>query len=124
MQALLLWVAGAFAFLAGIPELGWAIIVVILVNGVFGFFQEYRAERAVEALQELLPHEIVVLHDGDAIRLAASELVPGDVVRVEEGDQVPADGQLLSAEGLRVDQSALKKRASGSREGQARCRQG
>jgi calcium-translocating P-type ATPase len=105
--ALLLWVGGGFAFLAGMPELGWAIFVVIVVNGVFSFFQEYRAERAVEALQELLPHEITVLRDGGEVRLPAVELVPGDLVRLEEGDQVPADGQLLSAEGLRVDQSPL-----------------
>jgi calcium-translocating P-type ATPase len=105
--ALLLWIGGGFAFLAGMPELGWAIFAVIVVNGVFSFFQEYRAERAVEALQQLLPHEIAVVRGGVEARLPAVELVPGDVVRLEEGDQVPADGQLLSAEGLRVDQSAL-----------------
>jgi calcium-translocating P-type ATPase len=105
--ALLLWVGGGFALLAGMPELGWAIFAVIIVNGVFSFFQEYRAERAVEALQELLPQEIAVLRDGREMRLAASLLVAGDLVRLQEGDQVPADGQLLSAEGLRVDQSAL-----------------
>jgi calcium-translocating P-type ATPase len=105
--ALLLWVAGGFAFLAGLAELGWAILAVILVNGVFSFFQEYRAERALEALERLLPRQIPVLRDGAEARLPAEELVPGDVVRLEEGDQVPADGQLLTASGLRVDQSAL-----------------
>ncbi|OGL13928.1 MAG: hypothetical protein A3K12_08960 [Candidatus Rokubacteria bacterium RIFCSPLOWO2_12_FULL_71_19] len=105
--ALLLWVGGAFAFLAGLPELGWAIFGVIVINGVFSFFQEYRAERAVEALQELLPREVAVLRDGAELRVPAADLVPGDIVRLEEGDQVPADGQLLQATGLRVDQSAL-----------------
>jgi P-type Ca2+ transporter type 2C len=105
--AVLLWVAGAFAFLVGMRELGWAIFAVIIVNGVFSFFQEYRAERAVEALQQMLPREITVLRDGGEMRLSATALVPGDLVRLEEGDQVPADGQLLSATGLRVDQSAL-----------------
>jgi Ca2+-transporting ATPase len=105
--AVLLWVAGAFAFLAGMRELGWAIFAVIIVNGVFSFFQEYRAERAVEALQEMLPREIAALRDGSEMRLSATALVPGDLVRLEEGDQVPADGQLVSAAGLRVDQSAL-----------------
>ncbi|MEK7387738.1 MAG: HAD-IC family P-type ATPase, partial [candidate division NC10 bacterium] len=105
--AVLLWVGGGFAFLAGMPELGWAIFAVIVVNGVFSFFQEYRAERAVEALQELLPHEITVVRGGEEWRLPAAQLVPGDLVSLEDGDQVPADGQLLSAEGLRVDQSAL-----------------
>ncbi len=105
--AVLLWVGGGLAFLAGMPELGWAIFAVILVNGVFSFFQEYRAERAVEALQELLPHEITVVRGGEEWRLPVAQLVPGDLVSLEDGDQAPADGQLLSAEGLRIDQSAL-----------------
>jgi P-type Ca2+ transporter type 2C len=105
--AVLLWVAAAIAFVAGMRELGWAVLVVIVVNGLFSFFQEYRAERAVEALAALLPHEITVLRDGRAGRRRVEQLVPGDVVRLEEGDQVPADGQLLEAAGLRIDQAAL-----------------
>jgi hypothetical protein len=105
--ALLLWVGGACAFLAGLPELGWAIFAVVLVNGVFSFFQEYRAERAVEALEQLLPREITVVRDGLERRVPVTTVVPGDLVRLDEGDQVPGDGQLLEAEGLRVDQSAL-----------------
>ena len=105
--AVLLWVAGACAFLAGMRELGWAIFAVIVINGAFSFFQEYRAERAVEALQDMLPREITVLRDGSEMRRDATALVPGDLVRLDEGDQVPADGQLVSVAGLRVDQSAL-----------------
>jgi calcium-translocating P-type ATPase len=105
--AVLLWIGGACAFLAGMPQLGWAIFGVIVVNGAFSFFQEYRAERAVEALQGMLPQHITVLRGGREARLVVTGLVPGDVVRLEEGDQIPADGQLLSAAGLRVDQSAL-----------------
>jgi calcium-translocating P-type ATPase len=105
--AVLLWIGGACAFLAGMPELGWAIFGVIVVNGVFSFLQEYRAERAVEALQDMLPQHITVRRGGGEAPLGVTGLVPGDLVRLEEGDQVPADGQLLSAEGLRVDQSAL-----------------
>jgi calcium-translocating P-type ATPase len=105
--ALLLWVAGALAFLAGLPELGWAILAVIVVNGVFSFVQEYRAERAVEALQELLPREVSVIRSERAASRRVTELVPGDVVTLGEGDQVPADGHLLEGDGLRVDQSAL-----------------
>jgi Ca2+-transporting ATPase len=105
--AVLLWIAGIFAVLAGMAELGWAIFAVIVVNGIFSFLQEYRAERAVEALEEMLPVTVTALRSGRELRLPATELVPGDVVQIGEGDQVPADGQLLSAEGLRVDQSAL-----------------
>jgi Ca2+-transporting ATPase len=105
--AILLWVGGALAFLAGLPELGWAVFAVIVVNGIFSFLQEYRAERAVEALQALLPHQVTVVRDGREAPLPATALVPGDVVRLAEGDQVPADGHVLDAAGLRVDQSLL-----------------
>ena len=105
--AVLLWIGGACAFVAGMPQLGWAIFGVVAVNGVFSFLQEYRAERAVEALQDMLPQHITVRRSGTEARLVATGLVPGDLVQLEAGDQVPADGQLLSAAGLRVDQSAL-----------------
>ncbi|MBI1854214.1 MAG: HAD-IC family P-type ATPase [Planctomycetes bacterium] len=105
--AVLLWIGAACAFIARMPELGWAIVVVILVNGVFSFFQEYRAERAVEALEELMPQEITVLRDGPEARQSVEAIVPGDVVRIDEGDRIPADGQIVSAAGLRVDQAAL-----------------
>ncbi len=105
--AILLWIGGGIALLAGAPELAWAIFAVIAINGLFSFFQEYRAERAVEALERLLPHEVTVHRDGRLGRVPADALVPGDVVDLEEGDQIPADGQLLAAADLRVDQSAL-----------------
>ena len=105
--ALLLWAGGALAVLAGLDELGWAIFVVIVVNGVFSFLQEYRAERAIEALQQLLPRQVIVLRDGAETRVPVVAVVPGDVVLLEEGQQVPADGQLIEAAGLRIDQSAL-----------------
>ncbi len=105
--ALLLWVGSLLAWLAGMPELGWAIVAVIIVNGIGSFLQEYRAERAVETLQRLLPQRVTVLRDGTETLVPAAELVPGDVVRLEEGVQVPADGQLLQATDLRVDQSVL-----------------
>jgi calcium-translocating P-type ATPase len=105
--AVLLWAGSVLALAAGLPELAAAIVAVIVVNGVFSFLQEYRAERAVEALQRLLPRAVRVLRDGGETPLAVADLVPGDVVRLEEGDQVPADAQLLAAEALRVDQSAL-----------------
>jgi hypothetical protein len=97
--AVLLWVAGGFASLAGMPELTWAIFAVIVINGVFSFFQEFRAERAVDALQQLLPREITTVRGGGEWRTVTADLVPGDVLRLDEGDQVPADAQLLVAQG-------------------------
>ncbi|HET9325313.1 MAG TPA: cation-transporting P-type ATPase [Candidatus Eisenbacteria bacterium] len=105
--ALLLWISGILAFVAGMAPLGWAILAVLLVNGVFAFLQEYRAERAMEALEALLPHTTSVIRDGASTRVPAWALVPGDLVHVEEGDQIPADGQLVQSERLRVDQGPL-----------------
>ena len=105
--ARLLWIAGFCAFMARLPELGWAIFAVILINGCFSFLQEYRAERAVEVLERLLPARITARRDGADVPIEAAAIVPGDRVRLEEGDQVPADGHVLEASGLRVDQSAL-----------------
>src|SRR5512132_3701268 len=62
--ALLLWVAAVLAFVGQMPQLGWAIIAVVIVNAVFSFVQEYRAERATRALAALLPEEATALRDG------------------------------------------------------------
>jgi Ca2+-transporting ATPase len=105
--ALLLWVAGVLAFIANIPELGFAIIAVIIINAVFSFWQEYKAEKAVEALRQLIPSYSRVFRDGEEIKIMASEIVPGDVILLGEGDRIPADGRLFEAFDMRVDNSAL-----------------
>jgi magnesium-transporting ATPase (P-type) len=106
-MALLLWVAGALAFVSGTPQLGWAIWAVVLVNGAFSFWQETRAERALAALRRALPHDARVWRGGRLLVLPARELVPGDVVEVARGDRVSADARLLAADLLRVDLSLL-----------------
>ncbi len=105
--ALMLWVAGALALVAGMPQLGIAIFVVIIVNGVFAFVQEQRSERAAERLQDLLPIGVVVRRDGYPLMLDASQVVVGDVVVLSPGDRVPADIVLLTADGVAVDASTL-----------------
>jgi len=105
--AVLLWAGGGMAFVAGMPELGWAIFLVIVINALFSFWQEYKAEAAVEALKRLLPNAVRVVRDGTEREIEAAELVPGDLVRLSEGDGVPADGRLIEASDMRVDNSAL-----------------
>jgi len=112
--AIILWLGAALAFLAeyfepgqGMVRLGVAIVGVILINGVFSFWQEYRAERAVAALRQLLPQQVVVLRGGEIVERLASELVPGDIVLLEEGDFVPADSRLVEAFGLRVNAATI-----------------
>ncbi len=104
--ALLLWVAAALAFVAGLPPLGVAIVVVIVLNAVFAFTQERQAEHAVEALRRYLPAQASVVRDGRVQRVEARALVPGDVLVVEEGDTISADGRLLDG-ALEVDLSTL-----------------
>jgi len=112
--AIILWIGAALAFLAeyfdpgqGMGRLGVAIVGVIIVNGIFSFWQEYKAEQAVEALRQLLPQKVQVLRGGEIIELLASELVPGDIVLLEEGNFVPADCRLIEAFALRVNTATV-----------------
>ncbi len=106
-MAVLLWAGAAIALAAGLPELGVAVVLVNVVNGLFSFWQEYKAERAVQALRRLLPVQARVLRDGREARIPAEELVPGDVLLLTEGDQVSADARVVEHVALRVNQSAL-----------------
>ncbi len=105
--AVMLWVASGLAFIGGMPPLGFAIIVVIVLNGLFSFAQEYRAERAIRALSALLPETAVVRRDGRKSQIPAAELVPGDIVLLREGDRISADGRVVRSAGLKVDNSML-----------------
>ncbi len=107
LMAVLLWVAGVVALIARMPQLAIAIWSVNVINGAFSFWQEYKAERAMEAMRQLLPSYARLLRDGDVQQIPAQELVPGDVVLLSEGDRVSADARLVEAAELRVDQSTL-----------------
>ena len=105
--ALLLWVGAILALIGGMPQLAVAIVVVVIVNALFSFAQEERAERATKALRQLLPVDATVVRDGRRIDVPADELVAGDVVLLREGDRISADARVLQSDGLRVDQSTL-----------------
>jgi magnesium-transporting ATPase (P-type) len=105
--ALLLWAAAGLAFVAGMPQLGIAIAVVIVINGVFAHVQESRAERAAQMLQNLLPRRVVVVRDGRDVEIDAAELVVGDLVRLRDGDRVSADLEIVEEQLLAIDTSML-----------------
>jgi sodium/potassium-transporting ATPase subunit alpha len=112
--ALILWLATGLAFFAesrqpggGMSTLGYAILGVIVINGMFSFWQQYRAERAITALQKLLPHTVKVVRSGEIAQALVAELVPGDVILLQEGDNVPADCRLLEAFSLRVNNATV-----------------
>lgn len=105
--ALLLWAGASLAWIAGMPQLTWAIIAVILINGMFSYWQEYRAGRAAEALRALLPVQVTIRRCGQQRLIPVSEVVPGDILVLVEGAAVPADARIIKAEQLRVDTSSL-----------------
>jgi len=105
--ALMLWVAGALALAAGLPQLGIAIFLVVILNAVFSFVQENRADRAAERLRALLPRRVTVRRDGRRVQIEAADVVVGDALVLESGDRVPADAMAVVAHQLLVDTSLL-----------------
>ncbi|HEX4882853.1 MAG TPA: cation-transporting P-type ATPase, partial [Casimicrobiaceae bacterium] len=112
--SLILWVAAGLAFFAeasdpgqGMARIGIAIVIVIVVSGLFSFWQEFRVERTLAALRSLLPQEVRVLRDGKTAIMPASRLVPGDIVHLQQGDNIPADCRLIEAFDARVNNAAV-----------------
>jgi Ca2+-transporting ATPase len=84
-----------------------AILIVILVNSIIGFYMEFQASRSMEALQKLSTVRAKVMRDGKLHEMDASDIVPGDILFLEAGDMVPADGRLFKLSRLQVNESAL-----------------
>jgi len=104
---LILLVAAGISFAIG--EMGDAltILAIVILNGILGFVQEFKAEKAIEALQRMLSPKCRVIRTGKERQIDAAELVPGDIVLLEIGDRVPADLRLVQAVNLKVDESPL-----------------
>ena len=83
------------------------IAVIVVLNGVLGFVQEYRAEKTMEALKNMAAPQANVYRDGSLVRIPASDLVVGDVIMLEAGDRVPADGKVLLAFNAKFDEAML-----------------
>lgn len=83
------------------------ILIIVLLNAVIGFVQEYRAEKAIDALKKMSITTAKVKREGEIQQLSSTELVPGDIVLLEAGNAIPADLRLLEAHNLRIDESAL-----------------
>ncbi len=91
----------------GLPYEALAIIVIVLLNAIIGYFQEARAEAAVAALQKMTTAMAGVLRDGRQQQITSQELVPGDILLLEEGDSIAADGRMVEITSLQVAEAAL-----------------
>ena len=83
------------------------ITAIIILNALFGFFQEFKAEKTLESLKKLSAPQAKVIRDGEEKLIVARELVPGDIFIVQEGDKIPADARIIETLTLRVDESSL-----------------
>ncbi len=109
VDVLILILVLAAAISVAIGALGDAvtILIIVLLNGVLGFIQEWKAEKSIEALRQMLEPQCEVLRDGVNQTIDAKELVPGDIVLLNVGDRVPGDLRLLESINLKVDESVL-----------------
>ncbi len=104
---LILLAATAISLFLGHGLESIVIAVIVLFAVLLGFIQEYRAERAIEALKQMAAPTATVLRDGEEVEIPARDLVPGDVILLHTGDRVPADARLIEAVNLQVEEAAL-----------------
>lgn len=104
---IILLIAAIISFLIGETADAMTILAIVVLNGILGFVQEFKAEKAIEALQKMLSPKCRVVRDGKKMEIDSVYIVPGDIVLLEIGDVVPADLRLIEAVNLKVDESAL-----------------
>ncbi len=111
MIIILLVAAAISAVLAVVQNESFADVIIILfvviVNAILGVYQESKAEKAIEALQQMAAATSKVLRDGQTVTIRSEELVVGDVVLLEAGDAIPADGRVLESASMKVEEAAL-----------------
>jgi Ca2+-transporting ATPase len=107
VMILVLLAAAGVSVLIGEAKSAYVILAIVVLNAIIGFVQEYRADKAMEALQKMAASHAQVLRDGQAQQVPTADLVPGDVVRLEAGNVIPADVRFLETHALKVDESSL-----------------
>jgi len=103
----LLFAAMLISFFVGKSVTAYTILAVIILVVTVGFFQEYRAEKAIAALKKMIMPISIVIRDGKEIEISSREIVPGDIIVLRTGEKIPADCLILEARELRVDEAVL-----------------
>jgi Ca2+-transporting ATPase len=103
----ILIIATALSLLIGETVDAVIILVIVFASAILGFTQEFRSEKAVEALKKMTAPTALVIRDGKELRIPATELVPGDVYLLYTGDKIPADARLIEANNLKIEEAAL-----------------
>lgn len=104
---IILFAAMVVSYLAGEKLDAGVIGAILIVNGVLGFVQEYRAEKAIQALKKLASLQAVVLRDGKEVKIDAKNLVPGDIILLETGEKIPADSRVIESINLQAQEASL-----------------
>jgi len=107
VMVLILLAAASISFAVGDLKDTIVILIIVLLNAIIGFVQEYRAEKAMEALKKMSAFNATVRRGGNIVQLPASELVPGDIIILEAGMSVPADIRLSETYSLKVEEASL-----------------
>ncbi|GAB2699398.1 ATPase [Hymenobacter frigidus] len=107
VMILVLLAAAAVSGAVGEWKSTYVILAIVVLNALIGFIQEYRADKAMEALQKMAANQAQVLRNGQTVEIAAADLVPGDVAVLEAGDVIPADVRFIETHALKVDESSL-----------------
>ncbi|MDB5267791.1 MAG: calcium-transporting ATPase [Hymenobacter sp.] len=107
VMILVLLAAAGVSVLVGEAKSAYVILAIVVLNALIGFWQEYRANKALEALQKMAASHAQVLRDNQPTTVLTAELVPGDVVLLEAGNVIPADVRFLETHALKVDESSL-----------------
>ncbi|KUJ71318.1 cation-translocating P-type ATPase [Thiomicrospira sp. WB1] len=104
---IILAVGAVLSFLTGHHIDAIAISVIIVINAMISFVQEYKAQKSIDALKNMAAPKCLAMREGEWQKIPASELVPGDLIKLANGDIIPADARLIKADSLQIDEAAL-----------------
>lgn len=104
---IILIIAGILSLILGDSKTADVMFAVVILNAAIGFWQQYRTEKTLTALKQLLPHKSQVLRDGKQKEMFSKDVVPGDVIILQAGDAIPADGRIIEFYSFKTNEAAL-----------------